>query len=659
MIGSKLKRAVGANPFVGPRPFETGRKIFGRDREIDDLYYLLSAERIVLLHSPSGAGKSSLVQAGLIPRLNERFDVWGATRVNLHPLAAQESGQTVAINRYVRSAVLGFEQQIPPERRRSETQLARMTLPAYVASRPRRRSAPQNIVLIFDQFEEILTADPLAIEAKHAFFRQLGELLLDPHIWALFAIREDYLPALDPYAQQVPTHLKNWLRLDLLRRDAAHEAISSTAVEGGREFDPAAVDKLVRDLATMKMQQPDGTFRKQTGLYVEPLQLQVVCRGLWERMPEAKQTIELADIERFGDVTDALSGYYADEVARRAESDMHVERTIREWVGNRLITPDGIRSQVLRGAGKSEGLDNGLIASLVDTHLVRGEQRDGATWYELAHDRLIEPVRNNNRDWFDAHLHKVQKDASVWETQGRPTSLLLLGSDLAEAEHWAGQNESSLTTTEREFLGASAAKQHQDALRRRLVVILTVVALLALGAVAVASIAVGKARKEANSASIAKADADAAKRLADASDLNAKQQLATAQAAIKDLELQKGIADNQSLLAQQQAELAAAASADAADRKETADQITYVVNMNLAGAESDKGNDQQVFQLLDAYLPATYPARDQSHRRAFTGTTFGDSTTKTSGLANITAMLVRWSFRQTVNCLLQPARITL
>src|SRR6185369_3569777 len=117
MIGYSLKRAVGVNPFVGPRPFETGRKIFGRDREIDDLYYLLSAERIVLLHSPSGAGKSSLIQAGLIPRLTERFDVWGPTRVN-QPLPANSSpGQTGAVNRYVRSAMLGFEQQIPAERR--------------------------------------------------------------------------------------------------------------------------------------------------------------------------------------------------------------------------------------------------------------------------------------------------------------------------------------------------------------------------------------------------------------------------------------------------------------------------------------------------------------------------------------------------------------
>ena len=45
------------NPFVGPRPIERGQPIFGRDQEIDQLYYLLSAERIVLFHSPSGPAK--------------------------------------------------------------------------------------------------------------------------------------------------------------------------------------------------------------------------------------------------------------------------------------------------------------------------------------------------------------------------------------------------------------------------------------------------------------------------------------------------------------------------------------------------------------------------------------------------------------------------
>ena len=57
------------NPYVGPRAFQTGEKLYGRDHELRDLLDLLIAERIVLLYSPSGAGKSSLIQAGLIPHL--------------------------------------------------------------------------------------------------------------------------------------------------------------------------------------------------------------------------------------------------------------------------------------------------------------------------------------------------------------------------------------------------------------------------------------------------------------------------------------------------------------------------------------------------------------------------------------------------------------
>src|ERR1700691_4608962 len=172
------------NLFVGPRPIERGQPIFGRDTEIDQLYYLLSAERIVLFHSPSGAGKSSLLQAGLIPRLAQQFDVWAPVRVNLQP---QADGHA-EINRYVRSCNLGFEAEIPKDRQRSEDALASMGLAEYVAGRPRRRSAAKNIVLIFDQFEEVLTVDPLAINAKREFFGQLGTLLQNPQIWAIFAI---------------------------------------------------------------------------------------------------------------------------------------------------------------------------------------------------------------------------------------------------------------------------------------------------------------------------------------------------------------------------------------------------------------------------------------------------------------------------------------
>ncbi len=74
--------SAATNPYPGPRPFVAGEKLYGRDREVTKLFYLLSAERIVVLHSPSGAGKSSLLNAGLVPRLRaERFYPWPTIRV--------------------------------------------------------------------------------------------------------------------------------------------------------------------------------------------------------------------------------------------------------------------------------------------------------------------------------------------------------------------------------------------------------------------------------------------------------------------------------------------------------------------------------------------------------------------------------------------------
>ena len=55
------------NPYPGPRSFQQGERLFGRERETAELLDLLIAERIVLLYSPSGAGKTSLVQVSADP----------------------------------------------------------------------------------------------------------------------------------------------------------------------------------------------------------------------------------------------------------------------------------------------------------------------------------------------------------------------------------------------------------------------------------------------------------------------------------------------------------------------------------------------------------------------------------------------------------------
>jgi tetratricopeptide (TPR) repeat protein len=467
MTGSDAASTLG-NPFVGPRPIEKGQQIFGRDQEIDQLYYLLSAERIVLFHSPSGAGKSSLIQAGLIPRLTAQFDVWAPVRVNL----ALQANSGANINRYVRSCILGFEAEIPARLQRPEEAISSLTLSEYVAGRPQRASAPKNVVLIFDQFEEVLTVDPLALDAKREFFAQLGALLQDTRLWAIFVLREDYLAPLDPYAERLPTHLKNRFRLDLLSRAEAEEAIRKPVEAWGRRFAPNALGALVADLAMMQVQQPGGEFKSEPGPYVEPLHLQVVCRSLWEKMAPARTVIDESDIDSFGDVTRTLAEYYETEVTKIAAGDERIERATRSWCGEKLVTGGNIRAQVLRGTGQSGGLDNRLIERLIDTHLVRAEQRAGATWYELSHDRLLEPIQRNNEIWLAAHLSKLEQRALQWEREGEPASLQITGAELKAAERWAALQGRELTDGERRFLAASRKK------RRRLLQVRAAVAVL-------------------------------------------------------------------------------------------------------------------------------------------------------------------------------------
>jgi hypothetical protein len=113
------------NPYVGPRSFKAGDTLYGRDRELSQLASLLIAERIVLLHSPSGAGKTSLIQAGLIPQLKEDFNILPMVRVNSNP-------QIGGANRYILSTLLSLEEDMPSEKRRSLNELATLTLDEYL-----------------------------------------------------------------------------------------------------------------------------------------------------------------------------------------------------------------------------------------------------------------------------------------------------------------------------------------------------------------------------------------------------------------------------------------------------------------------------------------------------------------------------------------------
>src|SRR5581483_8878467 len=511
------------NPYVGPRSFQTGETLYGRERETLELLDLLIAERIVLLYSPSGAGKTSLIQAALTPKLREEgFDVLPPMRVGGEPLTlppppgSKPGAKPIHVaptnNRFVLSALASLEEHLPNERRLPLPALARLTFDSYLSQH--LDASQDNPVLIFDQFEEILTVEPTNLDAKREFFEQIGEALRNRGRWALFSMREDYIAALDPYRRFISTRFDTTYRLDLLGIAAAREAIQKPAHKAGVDFTDPAANKLVNDLRRVQVQLPDGTMETQPGPYVEPVQLQVVCYRLWEKLPDSKNAIVESDIADVGDVNTALADYYDASVKSVAAASGESERAIREWFDRQLITEQGIRGQVLMEREHSRGLSNRAIRMFEDAHLVRAEERRGATWFELSHDRLIDPIRASNAAWFKANLSALQQQADLWNQQGRPDGLLLRAEPLVDAEKWAKEHAAELTPIDQDFLNESRAAQaqveHEKQQNRRirlLAVGASLLSALALLAFILAVVSALNANENANIASIARATA--------------------------------------------------------------------------------------------------------------------------------------------------------
>jgi hypothetical protein len=457
--------AVPAAPYVGPRAFRPGETLYGRNREAAELMDVLVAERIVLCHSPSGAGKTSLIQAELLPRLEKAgFAVYGPARVG----SALGEGTPAGANRYVLSALLGMEKE-RDERLRAKigkgeapasaqtepipvARLAGMTFAEYLELRSADDEG-RDAVLVFDQFEEILTLDSNDVEAKAEFFRQVGAGLRPRHRWALFAMREEYVAALDPYLHLVPTGLACRYPLTLLDASGARAAIAMPARDRGRPFTDEALDKLVDNL--LRAPQP-GSPEGVRGRWVEPVQLQVVCTRLWQKLPPDTTEIGTEQVGGVDDVDTALADYYAETVARVAAETRVKERDVRRWFDRALIS-GGVRTQVARFGENAYGLNEDAVRALVDAYLVRREERRASLWYELAHDRLMAPVKSDNARWFAETASAAQRQAAIWIGTRRAATALLRGRDIEAAERWVKENPDEQTDDVKELIAASRA----------------------------------------------------------------------------------------------------------------------------------------------------------------------------------------------------------
>jgi YVTN family beta-propeller protein len=414
------------DPFIGPRPFRRSKEdqllFFGRDDEADEIISLISAHRLVLIYAQSGAGKTSIFNAKVIPMLERLgFEVIPVARVRITSTAGfnpssfdKKSNMEFSdkSNLYIHNTLQSINPKI------NSKELMNKTLSEFLNDYfPNQIDEGGDVipqVLIFDQFEELFSFYPARWkQQRYDFFNQITQALeRNSSLKIVFIIREDYIAEFDPYVRLLPEKLRPRFRLERLREESALSAIKGPLMATGVTLDSddgseleEEIKKIVNNLMKMQIEDPSGGSYSVDGEFVEPIHLQVVCQRWWKnRFVHGNNKRQ---IEQLGDLTDvdkALEDFYLEAIHRAISLDAIRftgvnERDVREWCGGRLITSSGTRGIVHRGSNYTEGMNNKVVDILADEHLIRREWRAGSIWYELTHDRLIKPIKDSNYVW--------------------------------------------------------------------------------------------------------------------------------------------------------------------------------------------------------------------------------------------------------------------
>ncbi|MFQ5612791.1 MAG: hypothetical protein ACE5H9_11725 [Anaerolineae bacterium] len=649
------------NPYVGPRAFEEEESpfFFGRDEEIQILAGLVMARRAALFFAQSGAGKSSLLRAGLLPELTRQETIGRGRRartvqkMQVLPILTVGGGtpaemrQPIA-NIYVFSALLALLPEAAPDELAGRS-LAGGLAPFFTA--PETEPAPFAVhpldlstLLIFDQFEELFTHHPTRWPEREDFFHQVGQALeAYPGLHVLFTMREDYIAELTPYASLLPEGLRPRFRMERLKREAALQAIKEPAARAGRGFAAGVAEALVDNLrrsqvgrqAPASAQQAidaPATTRARLGEYIEPVHLQIVCHQLWDNLPPEQTTILAQDVEEFGDVDQALAEFYETALETVVAQTGLSQRRLRTWVSDHLITSAGTRGLVYRGTTETEGLPNTAIDILNDVYIIRAEKRGNDTWYELAHDRLVEPIAATNRAWQSTHQNPLALATQRWLDSGKDPRKLSSGPELEEAGAYAQEHPNELTEQEKEFLALSTETEQARAARRRQLILWGTVLLLVLFASLTgwalwnerkARVAAGEAIIQANRAATARAEAVEKAIAAAEAEAEAREQAVIAATSENEALQQADVAATAQAEAVAQANAAATAAAEALNQLEDANrqfQMSANHQETAVAAQATAEAEQNRAATLAANLEALLTVQAASVEATPTGT---------------------------------------
>ena len=383
------------SPWPGLAAFDERAERFfnGRDEEAAELRRLVLTSPLAVLFGISGLGKTSLLQAGLFPLL--RRD---------HVLPVYVRLDYTAEEPLIDQMQDALKQEMSAHHVDAPTWCGTESLWEYLHHSGLELWSEQNHLLtplfVLDQFEEAFTLGADHVASVAQFRRDLSDLVENrvPQPLAeslrhdaqaagrfdlgmqrykvLLSFREDYLPAVEGWKREVPSIMRNRLRLQPMTAVQAFAAVHETAPH---LIDEELAKRIVDFVA--KQNRTDAGRENTNERPVEPALLSLVCHGLnRRRLARGKARIDMGLLDETG--SSIIADFY-----NRAVGGLRPQ--VRAFIETELITGKGFRDQRdLEDSRSRYELADEEITTLVNSRLLRIEPVRGSQRVELTHDLL-------------------------------------------------------------------------------------------------------------------------------------------------------------------------------------------------------------------------------------------------------------------------------
>jgi energy-coupling factor transporter ATP-binding protein EcfA2 len=360
-IKIKNQRLITGSPYLGLRKFEVDDKdkFFGRDRWIIELTNYLEENNILLLLGASGSGKSSLIQAGLIPALKDRLGSNQLVNLTFVPdVNPFESFYACLLaNRYTQS-------QAKPAQIVKENTLLEVVQAL--------KNDAQWLIFI-DQFEEVFTRTPKTEQS--IFIKSLIKLIdkNDNSVKVIMTMRADFLDKLSPYPDLGKVHDSSSRMLTDMEDSDLRLAIAEPAARNGVIFEKGLIDTII------------ANFHQQAGSL--PL-LQYTLNLLWTKDDIQDRVLNTKTYQELGGVNGALQ-QQANKIYDKFDE---TQQKLAKEIFLKLISLEG-KEAVSRRADKAiferDEIQKGVLDQLIDNRLLVSKGEDGKATVEVAHEALI------------------------------------------------------------------------------------------------------------------------------------------------------------------------------------------------------------------------------------------------------------------------------